>query len=64
MSNDENKQHINKLILSEWQNDKNAKKVHDREMFYVCAKECYWLSSDDSETVWATPVNALSSFQE
>ena len=47
MSNDDNKTQLIKLLLSEWKKPKYAKRICGRQLFFVCGRKCFCLSSDD-----------------
>ena len=64
MSNDENKTQLIKLLLSEWQKSRYAGKLRERQLFFVCGKKCYCLTSYDGVEVEIMPQEDLFSSQE
>jgi hypothetical protein len=53
-----------KLLFTEWQQERYAEKLHNRQLVFVCGKECYHLTSDDAVTVSVKSVAELASLQE
>ena len=64
MSNDDNKTHLIKLLLDEWQKDTYASKLVGKKLFFVRGEACFCLSSEDGETVTKEPEEDLWSSQE
>jgi len=64
MHNAENKRQLTKFILSEWQSDRYAARIHQRTVFFVCEKECLCLQSEDGRTVTTSPALDLVSDHE
>ena len=62
--NSDNKKQFIKMLLSEWQSDKYAVYLKDRQLYFVCETECVRLESHDGHTVDSTPVHSLNSIQE
>jgi len=64
MCNAGNKTQLIKLLLSEWQSNKYAQRLHGRKVYFVCGEECYCLESVDGQTVTSSAVTSLFSDQE
>ncbi|KAK3106630.1 hypothetical protein FSP39_024006 [Pinctada imbricata] len=62
--NNENKEQLVGLLLTEWQKPSYASRLRDREIFFVCKEECFLLKSQDGETVTCDIVPELVSSQE
>ena len=60
----ENKRSLIRFFLKEWESDKYAKKLRNREVFFVCEEECTLLYSDSDESTIAVPFPDLNSSQE
>ena len=60
----ENKRSLIRFLLKEWKSDKYAKKLRNREVFFVCEEECTLLYSDSDESTIAEPFPDLNSSQE
>ena len=60
----ENKRSLIRFLLKEWESDKYAKKLRNREVFFVCEEECTLLYSDSDESTIAVPFPDLNSSQE
>lgn len=64
LSNDENKKRLTKFLLDEWKSDKYANNLKDRNVLFVCGRNCVSLSSSDGRTTTAEDIEALRSSQE
>ena len=60
----ENKHQLLEFLLTEWQSERYASKLHGRTVFFVRDKDCFCLTSVDGLTVAATQTLELVSNQE
>ena len=64
LSCNENKKSLIRFLLKEWESDNYAKKLRNREVFFVCEERCNLLYSDSGEYTTAVPFPDLYSSQE
>ena len=64
MLNADNKQQLIRLLLCEWKSPNYARRLHGRNVYFVCETECVCLTSDDGVTTTATDIVSLQSDQE
>ena len=64
MANDENKQQLINLLLTEWQNDKYAVDLHGRQVTLICHGQAYLLTLEDGTITKVTAIQSLNSRQE
>jgi hypothetical protein len=62
-ANTDNKMQLFKLILNEWSKDKYAKKLKNREIYYVVEDTCWLITSIDGIKTSATEVPRLKCTQ-
>ena len=65
LSNDENKTQLIQFILQEWSSNKYHSKLQGRRIFYVCGKDCFFITAnDDDDNIQKRLIADLCSSQE